>query len=266
MTAIKIVIVLLLSLLVFNTAVAQEVVTAVVVKSWNSYPQMLVWEELNEDWSLYGTTPIIIDYTTLLEAEDLSFEDLENSAANVVIVSDPAGGRMQWQQNKIDALETYANLGHTIIGTYIMYQNPNSETDNRALAPLWGHRSDLDYIYPFDADPNMDLLDSEHCLFTNMGNPMDFGGYMYCVTPADGSWDEEDLAGAYFVGRSDSGRNVVTVYEAGNYNAFYISNMPEYDSDLGSDAQQWLYNAIVCESGSSSTVQLTWSDVKALYR
>jgi hypothetical protein len=266
MTAFKIAVTLLISILALNAAVAQEVVRAVVVKSWNAYPQMLVWEELNEDWSLYGTTPIIIDYTTLLEAEDLSLADLEDSAANVIIVSDPAGGCTQWQQSEIDALEMYTNQGHTIVGTFVMYQNPACEVDNRALARLWGHRSDLEYIYEIEVDPMTTLLDPSNCLFTSISGPMNFGGNMLNMTPGDGSWDDDDLAGAYYAGRSDNGHNVVTIYDAGSYSAFYISNMPEYNSESGSDAQQWLYNAIVCEPGLVSTVQVTWSEAKAIYR
>ena len=91
----------------------------------------------------------------------------------------------------------------------------------------------------------------------DIDDPMIFGGYMRDMVPSDESWDEGDLNGAYYAGRSNNGRNVVTVYEASNYNSFYISNMPEYTDDHPrTDAGQWLYNAIVCEPGPVAVIDI----------
>jgi hypothetical protein len=170
--------------------------------------------------------------------------------ADVVIVSDPAGGLWSWSDDEIMALQEYASQGHNLIGTFALYQW--LDTDNRGLAPLWGHREDLDYLHDVEppADPFAHLIAPTHCLFSNITNPMQQGGYEFVHVPNDDdSWNDPDLNGAEFVARSASGKNVVTTYHAEGYEAYYISYMPEFQGGEDFEATQFLYNAIVCEEG-----------------
>src|SRR5688572_27632300 len=123
-------------------------VHAVVVRSWGSGSASLVWEHLHNNWSNYGSIPISIDYTSLHDVGSFTLQDLQNSGADVVIVSDAAGGTQQWSPAEIAALQTYAQQGHNIIATYILFQWGG--IDNRGLAPLWGLRSDLTYNSDFE--------------------------------------------------------------------------------------------------------------------
>src|SRR5690348_4890478 len=50
-------------------------VTAILVKSWGQNP---VWNDLNANWSTYGTIPVSIDQTTLLNS-DFTYTDLVNT-------------------------------------------------------------------------------------------------------------------------------------------------------------------------------------------
>ena len=73
-------------------------IKAVVVKSWGGCSSAgLVWDDLNLNWSNYGTTPIQIDYSDpSLCGSSFTLAALEASGANVVILSDPSGGPQQY--------------------------------------------------------------------------------------------------------------------------------------------------------------------------
>ena len=66
-------------------------VRAIVVKSWGGGSGGLVWDYLNLNWSSYGTIPISIDSSTLHNVQSFTLQNLVDSNADVVIVSDPAG-------------------------------------------------------------------------------------------------------------------------------------------------------------------------------
>jgi hypothetical protein len=242
------------------------VIKAVVVKSWGGGSGALVWDYLNSHWSTYGPIPLFIDYSSLHEVAGFTLADLQNSAADVVIVSDPAGGLDQWTPAEVAALASYASQGHPLIGTYAMMQY--APTDNRILAPLWGLRSDIAYnSSEVPSAPAAGILAPSNCLFDNIVDPLNQGGYPFVEVPADDfSWDLADLAGASFVARSADGRNVVTTYTNGNLHACYISYMPEFQPGNQFDATQYLYNAIVCQLGATPTVKSSWGRLKATYR
>jgi hypothetical protein len=63
-----------------------------VVDGWGTYSSMAInsWNELNTNHSSYGSTPLLIDYTTL-DKENITYTDLVNSEADVLIISDNLG-------------------------------------------------------------------------------------------------------------------------------------------------------------------------------
>ncbi len=240
-------------------------VTAVVVRSWG-FSSDLVWEHLSLNWSLYGTTPISIDYTTLINAPSITLADLQNVGADVVIVSDPSGGTVQWTPDEVAALETYALAGHNLVGTYLLLQF--FDFDNRGLAPLWGLDGTMFYDFlEGGSEPESIVLKPSHCLFDGIGDTMDVGGYPSVQVPQDDlKWDFEDVDGADVVALGADGHNIVTTYDAGPYVAHFISYMPEYQHGEFFEATQWLYNAITCTAGPISVEDASWGEVKASYR
>jgi len=104
---------------------------------------LAVWDNLNVNWSNYGSVPIEIIYSdpTLCGCAKVTYAALVASEADVVIVQNSGGGNQQWSGDEMVALQTYANEGHRLIGTYKASQH--SSPDNRGLAPLFGLRSDL---------------------------------------------------------------------------------------------------------------------------
>jgi hypothetical protein len=245
-----------------QTEYRDDAVTAVVVKSWGTGSGSLIWQYLNDSWNLFGSVQVVIDHTSLHDVSSFTLEDLQANGADVVIVSDPAGGFDQWTADEVAALQAYAEQGHRLVGTFLLFQW--MDFDNRGLAPLWGLRSDLDYnTMQIDAEPSTHIIDSTHCLFCRISEPFEMGGWPFVQVPVDdSSWNDGDLAGAVMLGRSTNGRNVVTGFDAGNYQAYYISFMPEYLSGTTWEAVQWLYNAIVCGEVPSPTERVTWGTLK----
>jgi hypothetical protein len=243
-----------------------DMVTAVVVKSWGTDSGGLVWQHLNDNWAAYGATGVVIDYTTLHSVASFTLADLQANGADVVIVSDAAGGLLQWSADEVAALQAYADQGHRLVGTYAFLQY--GDIDNRGLAPLWGLRSDLGYnTTEVEADATTHLIDPSHCVFTAIDEPLLTGGYPRVQVPAgDLSWDDGDLAGAVLLGRSANGRNAVTGFDGGNYEAYFISFMAEYQDGSSVEAAQWLYNAIVCGAGPSPATHVSWGALKQKFQ
>lgn len=101
-----------------------------------------------------------------------TLQDLENSGADVVIVSDPAGGLKQWSPSEVLALQAYAQQGHNLIGTFLVFQWLSN--DNRLLAPLWGLSSTIGYNWQFVYSASaLPLLAPTHCLFDGIQDPFD---------------------------------------------------------------------------------------------
>ena len=221
-----------------------EAIVAAVLRSWSG-GGATAWGELDAEWSLYGDTPIAID-NSLGGAPWFTLEDLVALDADVLILSNPAGGNVQWTDDEIEAVYRYAELGHNVIGTYRTFQWGTSETvyDNTALAPLFGLPQ-----YPFDLGTNQisnqfTVLESSP-LFEGLGDAWASVGF-----PRSHVYDRNDdwslmLEGpgdAQMIAQSDDFRGAITLRETEAFAAIYISNMPEYFG--GPADKQLLYNAI----------------------
>jgi hypothetical protein len=217
-------------------------VRAVVVKSWNDGRAASAWRELNAEWPMYGTRPITIDTTTLLSGS-FSYADLVNSGADVIILSDPAGGLMQYSTEEVNAVARYTSEGHNVITTYVAFVW--ATIDNRGLAPNFGLRPDL--AYDSTGISNIfNMITGCECLFTGIPPPSwTSSGYPYTQAPAGTlQWTDDTLAGAMVVADSDNHTAIASIYDGGTYSAIYISNMPEF---FGSTVdKQLLYNALTC--------------------
>ncbi len=221
-------------------------ITAVVVKSWGQcFSGSLIWDDLNANWSSYGSIPISIDYSnpSLCGNGTVTLAALEASGANVVILSDPAGGNQQFSTDEVNAIRTYLQEGHNIIGTYLTFAY--STIDNTALAPLFGLKSTAGWTGGTSVvTPTYALRYPGLPLFRNISNPYVSSGYNYAQTPGDGAWSSNELHGGKLVGRTaDAMGAIVARKAAAGYYSVFISNMPEY---VGSTVdEQFFYNAII---------------------
>jgi hypothetical protein len=218
---------------------SDNTVTATIVKSWGNNP---VWDDLNANWSTYGPVPVSIDYTTLIDS-DFTYADLVNSNADVLILSDPAGGNQQYSPAEVAAIAKYVQAGHPILATYVTFQNENGNVDNRALAPIFGFSSSL--TYDFVSVSNEFTKLARPCLFNKILHPSWLsGGYPFSQVPSSGSW-MGNLGTAEAGAQSGTYVGVISGYHEKSLTAIYISNMPEYET-VGGDDEQLLYNAITC--------------------
>jgi hypothetical protein len=235
----------ILSLFLFVTLQSFAKVQVATVLSWGepSWPELSILSELNNNWSLYGSTPLAID-TSLHSVSSFTFEDLQNTGADVIWLSDCAGGGHDFTPDEEDALKLYVQQGHSIFGTFAVFQHPNGQ-DNRELAPLFGLRKDLDYV-ALTGSPNSTTfyISIDGPLFHNVSNPYVSSGFPYGFVPSnDQSWNLDDLGGAQFVAKTPDNCGVITWFQSDLYHAIYVSEMIEYQSTSTDDAQ-FIYNAL----------------------
>lgn len=216
--------------------VPAKTVTAIIVKSWGDNP---VWADLNTNWSKYGKIPVSIDHTTLVKS-DFTYADLVNSKADVVIISDAAGGTQQYSSAEFAAIAKYTKKGHSILATYASFQY--STYDNRGLAPVFGLSSSLTYDTTGISN-DFDRVKSG-CLLTKIPKNWQSQGFAESQVPLSDTW-KGNLGKAKAFADSDSYVGVISLYTTKTYSGIFVSNMPEYNT-VGGDDEQLLYNAITC--------------------
>jgi hypothetical protein len=236
---------------IIGSAAESKSIKVAVVRSWPSGTDVVlpVINELNNSWSSYGTTPLTID-TSLKNVASFTYQDLMNTQADVLWLSDPAGGMKQYSATEIDAIGQYVNEGHSILGTFavfqytvVQYPGQTERYDNRGLAPIFGLRSDITYSSSEGSAMQAFNILAPSELFRSLPDPYVTSGYAMAQVPADDlHWDAEDLGAAQLVARSEDNCGVITWYETDSYHAIYVSEMIEYNGS--SSDTQFLYNAL----------------------
>lgn len=214
---------------------------AVLLRSWNG-GQASVWERLNATWPLHGSTPLVIDTTSLSAVASFTYADLAASGADVIVLSDPAGGLFQLTHAEVAALQRYVDEGHDLVATFLTFRHRH--VDNSELLPLFGLRADVE------------IEGREHAAISNefiVVRPDDLlrglpatgwssSGYAASQVEKGGRWTAFDQREALLVASSDEGRAIVSVFRHRGHAAVYVSSMPEYDgSPLD---ERLLYNAL----------------------
>lgn len=215
-----------------------KTVYVLLLKSWDGGNTL--WDDLKANWNKYGKIPLSIDNTTYINS-DFTYQDLVNSKANVIVLSNPSGGVQTYSAAEVAAVAKYAKKGHPVVGTYVVFQCCG--VDNRALAPIFGLDATLTYDYT-GIDNVFDKTKSGQCLLKKIsGKSWQSSGYAFSQVPASGTWTG-NLDKAKAVAESDSYVGVISTYTAKKYTGVFISNFPEYSGN--SDDEQLLYNASTC--------------------
>jgi hypothetical protein len=204
------------------------------------------WTNINNNWPNYGSTPVTVDYSDpSLCATKVTYAALVASGADVMILSDPCGTTVKYSQQEMDAIRQYAQNGHNVIGTYLLFGG-GRKCSHPDMAPLFGYRA-MGYTASETFVEPYHLFDPANPLFRNLPNPFASEGWPQTQLPPDGTWSHNELAGAVFLAKTGSIREgVISVFSTTQYSAIYISNMPEYLG--GPDDAQFLYNAIIYPS------------------
>jgi hypothetical protein len=225
-----------------DPALPAAVVKALVLPSWDS-GNALAWHTLNTQWPQFGSTQVVIDHGTLGGASDFTYAQLEASGADVLVLSNPAGGNVQYSPQMVEAVARYARAGHHLIGTYRVFQW--GSIYNNGLAPLFGAQDTLRYWSSVNGISNQfNILQPSSPLLQGIG-PGGWTSLGYAATqlPQAGMpWGIAGLAGAVPIAECDGMKAIVSVYEGQGYTGIYVSSMPDYN--VGVDDLQLLYNAL----------------------
>jgi hypothetical protein len=151
----------------------------VVLQSASSVaPRNALWDELNTNWNSYGTYNITIDYT-ILNIAGITYNDLVNTNADVVVIAD-AWGTYDYTLAEINAIMQYVQEGRGLLGSGVSYWSaPNNIL---YLAPIFGLRNDMVIGIPqpantLDIDP-LGYGYSSTIMFNNFTTPMEsYAGY-----------------------------------------------------------------------------------------
>ena len=224
---------------------SRAVINAVVVDSQGTDSlSQTIWTELNTNWSTYGPTQVVIDYTTL-NMEGITYNDIAATGADILIISCAGPYAHEYTLNEVAAINQYVTEGHGIIITYYSLSKNNS-----GLADLVGvdPNNTLGTNY-FSQGISFDLLDPTHPVFTNINDPYD-SGLIYMCTPGAHpmTWP---LTTGVMIGSAVAWTGLwkegaVVKNEGANHRGIYFSHYIE-DESAGSNKndKQAFYNAML---------------------
>lgn len=230
----------------YNAITFEAEIEALVLRSWsNCGSGSVIWDALNKEWASYGLTSINIDYnySGLCGSGDvITYEKLVASGADVLILSDPAGGGQQYSANEISSIQRYAEEGHNLIGTYLTFNWLT--TDNSDLAPLFGFKDTTSFRSDISPGviPTYSYIEPGHHLFTNISEPYASAGLATSQATSSGIWTDSDLDNGRIVAINSAENAAIIANVEGSYHSVYISTMPEHVG--GTVDKQFFYNAI----------------------
>jgi len=180
--------------------------------------------------------PLHIDYgDPALCTGTVTEEALEASGAQVVILSDPAGGQVPFTQDEADALMRCAQAGHDVMFHW-------RDTDKRILAPLYGLDADRGYVVDRAGSPNFQAR-AHSPLFEDIGQEYTTTGFAASQVLWHKKWTKAAVGKGRIEAHDDGRRAAIVRHCGAGCRADLFTFMPEYGG--GTQDQQVLYDAIV---------------------
>jgi len=225
-------------------------VKAVVVDSWgNDKAEFTIFDYLNDNWMEYGNYIVEIDYHSL-DKEDITYEEIVNTNADVLIISDAwANGHMgmnhEYTDSEIQAIKQYVKQGHGLIGTsgsLSEYPENNAKLGGlfgiKEQSGLWNNREAAGggALY----GKSIDILVSDEILTKNV--PVNYN-------PGDSSaiinLELDETKAPILVGKLKDREDVfISAYKPESGASVYFCNFPELHTANEQD-KQFFYNAIL---------------------
>jgi len=195
------------------------------------------WDVLNTQWYLFGSQMVYIDYTTL-NKEDITYEDIAATKADVLIISCAFDPTMGWEftDSEIEAITRYVREGHGLIATAgtLYYMVPN----NNKLAPLFGLNETIMWVVT-ETDL-LHLLNASHPIFKNVPNPLVFP-HVGTVIPYDRCWDRNELVDGEYLALGHYMESAIVTRRGLIYISPWLEIIPPYYHHH----LQLLYNALI---------------------
>jgi len=213
-------------------------VRAAVIRSAGTYLSGVTytWETLNTRWHDFGDTIISIDYTAL-DKENITYEDIEDTNVDVLIISCAYAPENGWEfsNSEINAITRYVYEGHGLIVTAGTFYFP--VPNNNKLTRLFGIDEATAWNATFTSKLN--ILEPEHPLFRKIPNPYPMSQWVKSTAvPFSGKWDEDILVGGKYVALGLSQESAIVTYRG----LVYIS--PWAEISASQNDMQLFYNAI----------------------
>ena len=226
-------------------------INAVVFDSWGTdYSIYSIFDELNEEWYKYGDYLVNIDYKSL-NKEDITYQDILESKADVLIISDAwdnsqyTGNNWEYSDNEIEAIKKYVNEGHGIIATSGTFSE--LVKNNMKLAPLFGMDQNKIGDWANAWSQRMKKLYKNSLIFDKIDEDIYF-------TPAylnNDNLELDNLQNSALLGISTDDVAKI-IFNSENANNIYLTTMEELGGFSGVANNKILfYNAIVLASQES---------------
>jgi archaellum component FlaF (FlaF/FlaG flagellin family) len=219
------------------------ITVAVLDSPGTDFVSYFYWDDLSNDWYKYGKYILDINYTAL-DKEEITYEDLRSTGADVLAIPDSSVCGLGWEftDSEIDAISRYVQEGHGLTGSFRTLSS--NVPNNMLLAPMFGLDPDAVGDRYGWFDPVFDLLDPDNSLFAKLPEPYHSG--------MDGTTTDLALNPEYpglIVAKSKD--RMANIYEYnGDYVAagasVYFTHGPEL-SGFGAEEQdrQIVYNSFV---------------------
>lgn len=238
-----------------------------VLDSWGTdFAPDAPWDDLNQNWSNYGSIRVHMDYTTF-NKERITYQELVDSEADVLLISssrsgnmlDPEGAGYYFTFQELKAIERYIEEGHGLIGTGLTLDSEKLREHGYVLGPVFGLMPGNMYYYTTGIN-NLAVINpwENHPLFNNIadnyvtgdGTTLTPGLYIQGTPPLflddkwfPLDWKPEHLAGGEYRAMSYPTENATVIaHSPGQYKSAYITNFVEKDSNTND--KQLLYNAM----------------------
>ena len=236
---------------ILSMAVAGRI-KAVVVDSWGTdKAEYANFDYLNANWMGFGNYAVNIDYSSL-NKEDMSYEDILNTNADVLIISDAwANGQFgmmhEFKDSEIEAIKRYVKEGHGLIGT----SGTLSEkvANNIKLAELFGIKDKIGLWSDWDAyidGVGFSIFVNDAVLTKNIPaiySPSDNARGAVANLEINGEKDTVIIGKAQ--SEIDLWKNIfISAYKPEKGASVYFSNIIEIGGGNNEDSQ-FFYNAIL---------------------
>jgi len=199
------------------------------------------YDLLNTYWADYGTTEILIDYSTLGGIE-ITYDALINSGADVLLINNnwiPLQDYGAFTESECQAIKQYINDGAGLFitgGTFNDGEYPELEYQTQYFAPLLGIDATTNYYWNDNEIQPTNII-RPHPIFNEILDPYSVTNINTTVRPEAYNWNSVITTGE-ILAISDNNQTVII----GKDNRIYHSSIPQVDYDT--DDYQFVYNVL----------------------
>ncbi len=212
-----------------------------------------LWDDLNANWSKYGTKELLIDYARFHTVE-ITYEGLVASGADALVISnnwDPTQPYGAFAETEAKAIARYVNEGaglYISAGTFNNGEFPQLQSHVTYLAPLVGLSATEKYSWSGNTYGALEHTVPGHPIWQNVPTPYTSGWQTKTLAPSSRAWTTAAIPTGTLVGVSQNQQTAVVVYS----NRVYYSSLAEISSGATTADKQFLYNTLALTGSRSS--------------